>query len=313
MSGMNGSDVKKVIIVGSGPAGLTAAVYTARADLQPLVLEGLQAGGQLMLTTDVENFPGFADGILGPELMGSMRKQAERFGAELVAEDVTSVDLSTRPFKVTTSADTFHAHSLIISTGASAKMLNIPGERELLGHGVSTCATCDGFFFRGQDLLMVGGGDSAVEEAIFLTKFANKVTIVHRRDALRASKIMQDRAFENPKIDFIWDSTIDHIYGNGKVAGARVKNLKTGVETDVPTGGVFVAIGHTPNTSLFEGQLELSGGYIVTANGGTETSVPGVFAGGDVVDFRYRQAITAAGMGCMAAMDAERYLEGNRL
>jgi thioredoxin reductase (NADPH) len=313
MSAMNGSDVKKVVIVGSGPAGLTAAVYTARADLQPLVLEGLQAGGQLMLTTEVENYPGFADGILGPELMGRMRKQAGRFGAELVAEDVASVDLSTRPFEITTNADTFHAHSLIISTGASAKMLNVPGERELLGHGVSTCATCDGFFFRGQDLLIVGGGDSAVEEAIFLTKFADKVTVVHRRDTLRASKIMQDRAFENPKIDFIWDSTVDHIYGNGKVAGARLKNLKSGDETDVPAGGVFVAIGHTPNTSLFEGQLELAGGYIVTDTGGTQTSIPGVFAAGDVVDSRYRQAITAAGMGCMAAMDAERYLEGNRL
>jgi thioredoxin reductase (NADPH) len=313
MSAMNGSDVKKVVIVGSGPAGLTAAVYTARADLQPLVLEGLQAGGQLMLTTEVENYPGFADGILGPELMGRMRKQAGRFGAELVAEDVASVDLSTRPFEITTNADTFHAHSLIISTGASAKMLNVPGERELLGHGVSTCATCDGFFFRGQDLLIVGGGDSAVEEAIFLTKFADKVTVVHRRDTLRASKIMQDRAFENPKIDFIWDSTVDHIYGNGKVAGARLKNLKSGDETDVPVGGVFVAIGHTPNTSLFEGQLELAGGYIVTDTGGTQTSIPGVFAAGDVVDSRYRQAITAAGMGCMAAMDAERYLEGNRL
>jgi thioredoxin reductase (NADPH) len=313
MSGMEGSDVKKVVIIGSGPAGLTAAVYTARADLQPLMLEGLQAGGQLMLTTEVENYPGFADGILGPELMERMRKQAARFGADLVGEDVTAVDLSTRPFGITTSADTFRAHSLIVATGAAAKMLNVPGERELLGHGVSTCATCDGFFFRDQELLMVGGGDSAVEEAIFLTKFASKVTIVHRRDTLRASKIMQDRAFENPKIDFIWDSTVDHIYGNGKVAGARIKNLKSGSETDVSAGGVFVAIGHTPNSALFEGQLELSNGYIVTASGGTETSMPGVFAAGDVVDSRYRQAITAAGMGCMAAMDVERYLEGNRL
>jgi thioredoxin reductase (NADPH) len=313
MSGMQKEDVKKVVIVGSGPAGLTAAVYTARADLAPLVLEGLQAGGQLMLTTDVENYPGFADGILGPELMERMRKQAARFGADLVAEDVTSVDLSARPFEITTASDTYRAHSVIVSTGASAKMLGVPGERELLGHGVSTCATCDGFFFRDQELLMVGGGDSAVEEAIFLTKFASKVTIVHRRDALRASKIMQDRAFENPKIDFIWDSTVDHIYGNGKVDGARLKNLKTGGETEVPVGGVFVAIGHNPNTSLFEGQLELTGGYIETAPGGTQTSIPGVFAAGDVVDSRYRQAITAAGMGCMAAMDAERYLEGNRL
>jgi thioredoxin reductase (NADPH) len=312
-NGAGGNDVKKVIVVGSGPAGLTAAVYTARADLAPLVLEGLQAGGQLMLTTEVENYPGFADGIMGPELMERMRKQAGRFGADLVAEDVTSVDLSVRPFTVTTAADTFRAHSVIVSTGASAKMLNIPGERELLGHGVSTCATCDGFFFRDQELLMVGGGDSAVEEAIFLTKFATKVTVVHRRDTLRASKIMQDRAFENPKIDFIWDSTVDHIYGNGKVSGAKIKNLKTGAEADVSTGGVFVAIGHNPNTSLFEGQLDLAGGYIVTTPGGTQTSIPGVFAAGDVVDSRYRQAITAAGMGCMAAMDAERYLEENRL
>ncbi|MDP9234029.1 MAG: thioredoxin-disulfide reductase [Actinomycetota bacterium] len=313
MRDVDEGDVKKVIIVGSGPAGLTAAVYAARADLSPLVLEGLEAGGQLMLTTDVENYPGFADGILGPELMERMRKQAGRFGADLMAEDVTSIDLSSRPFVVSTSSDTWKAHSVIISTGASAKMLNVPGERELLGHGVSTCATCDGFFFRDQELVMVGGGDSAVEEAIFLTKFASKVTIVHRRDALRASKILQDRAFENPKIDFIWDSTVDHIYGNGKVAGARLKNLKTGDEADVPAGGVFVAIGHNPNTSLFEGQLELSGGYIVVDGAGTETSVPGVFAAGDVVDSRYRQAITAAGMGCMAAMDAERYLEANRL
>jgi thioredoxin reductase (NADPH) len=312
MSNMTGTDAKQVVILGSGPAGLTAAVYAARADLEPLVLEGIQAGGQLMLTTDVENYPGFADGIMGPELMERMRKQAARFGAALVAEDVASVDLSSRPFEIRTGSDSYRAHSVIISTGASAKMLGVPGERELLGHGVSTCATCDGFFFRGKELLVVGGGDSAVEEAIFLTKFANKVTLVHRRDALRASKIMQDRAFENPKIDFIWDSTIDHIYGNGQVAGARLKNLKTGDEGEVEAGGVFVAIGHTPNTSLFEDQLELSGGYISTIEGSTQTSVPGVFAAGDVVDFRYRQAITAAGMGCMAAMDAERYLEGIR-
>jgi thioredoxin reductase (NADPH) len=310
---MNGNGTRDVIIVGSGPAGLTAAVYGARADLEPLVLEGLEAGGQLMLTTDVENYPGFSDGILGPELMERMRKQASRFGAELVAEDVTSVDLSGRPFRVTTAADTFRTRSLIVATGASAKRLNVPGERELLGHGVSTCATCDGFFFRDQELLVVGGGDSALEEAIFLTKFARKVTVVHRRNTLRASKILQDRAFENPKIDFIWDSTVDHIFGNGKVDGARLKNLKTGAETDVAVGGVFVAIGHIPNTELFEDQLELSGGYIVTEPGGSATSVPGVFAAGDVVDFRYRQAITAAGMGCMAAIDAERYLEGNPL
>jgi thioredoxin reductase (NADPH) len=310
---MTEHDVQKVVIVGSGPAGLTAAVYTARADLEPVVLEGIQAGGQLMLTTEVENFPGFTDGIMGPELMERMRKQAARFGAHLIGEDVTSVDLSTRPFKIVTSSDTYQAHSIIVSTGASAKMLGVPGERELLGHGVSTCATCDGFFFRGKELLMVGGGDSAVEEAIFLSKFATKVTIVHRRDTLRASKIMQDRVFENPKVDFIWDSTVERILGNGKVEGANIQNLKTGAESIVPASGVFVAIGHLPNTSLFEGQLELSAGQIVTVPGGTETSVPGVFAAGDVVDSRYRQAITAAGMGCMAAMDAERYLEENRL
>jgi thioredoxin reductase (NADPH) len=313
MSAVAETDVKKVVIVGSGPAGLTAAVYSARADLVPVVLEGIQAGGQLMLTTDVENFPGFTDGIMGPELMERMRKQAGRFGAQLLAEEVTSVDLSTRPFKIVTGSDTYRAHSIIISTGASAKMLNVPGERELLGHGVSTCATCDGFFFRGKELLMVGGGDSAVEEAIFLSKFATKVTIVHRRDTLRASKIMQDRVFENPKIDFIWDSTVERIIGNGAVEAANIKNLKTGAESIVRASGVFVAIGHIPNTSLFEGQLELSGGQIVTNPGGTQTSVPGVFAAGDVVDSRYRQAITAAGMGCMAAMDTERYLEENRL
>jgi thioredoxin reductase (NADPH) len=302
-------DARNVVIIGSGPAGLTAAVYAARANLAPLLIEGVEAGGQLMLTTDVENYPGFVDGIMGPELMERMRKQAARFGTEVLTDNVTSVDLSSAPFEVKTSGETFHTKAVIISTGASAKMLGVPGERELLGHGVSTCATCDGFFFKEHELLMVGGGDSAMEEAIFLTKFASKVTIVHRRDSLRASKIMQDRAFANEKIDFIWDSVITEIFGNGKVAGARLKNLKTGEEREVPAGGVFVAIGHTPNSQLFEGQLDMSGGYIVTKGEGTETSVPGVFAAGDVVDFRYRQAITAAGLGCMAAMDAERYLE----
>jgi thioredoxin reductase (NADPH) len=246
---------------------------------------------------------------MGPELMERMRKQAARFGTEVLTDNVTSVDLSAAPFALQTGSEKFTADSLIIATGASAKMLGVPGERELLGHGVSTCATCDGFFFKDQELLIVGGGDSAMEEAIFLTKFASKVTIVHRRDSLRASKIMQDRAVANEKIEFIWDSVITEIFGNGKVAGARLKNLKTGAESEVPTGGVFVAIGHTPNTQLFEGQLDLSGGYIVTEGEGTQTSVPGVFAAGDVVDFRYRQAITAAGMGCMAAIDAERFLE----
>jgi thioredoxin reductase (NADPH) len=273
------------------------------------MIEGVEAGGQLMLTTDVENYPGFVDGIMGPELMERMRKQAARFGTEIVTDNVTSVDFSSAPFAVSTSSETYAARAVIISTGASAKMLGVPGEKELLGHGVSTCATCDGFFFKEQELLMVGGGDSAMEEATFLTKFASKVTIVHRRDSLRASKIMQDRAFANPKIEFVWDSVITEIVGNGKVAGAHLKNLKTGAESELSAGGVFVAIGHTPNTHLFEGKLDLSGGYLVTEAEGTQTSVPGVFAAGDVVDHRYRQAITAAGMGCMAAMDAERYLE----
>jgi thioredoxin reductase (NADPH) len=306
---MDAMTVRDVVIIGSGPAGLTAAVYTARANLAPLLIEGIEAGGQLMLTTDVENYPGFVDGIMGPELMENMRKQSARFGTEILTDNVTSVDLSKSPFEVRTSTETIMARSLIISTGASAKMLGVPGERELLGHGVSTCATCDGFFFRDQELLIVGGGDSALEEATFLTKFASKVTVVHRRDSLRASKIMQDRAFANPKVDFLWDSAITEVVGDGKVAGAKVKNLKTGEERIVDAGGVFVAIGHTPNTALFEGQLELTGGYISAPGEGTQTSVPGVFAAGDVVDFRYRQAITAAGMGCMAAIDAERYLE----
>lgn len=303
------NETRDVTIIGSGPAGLTAAVYTSRANLAPLLIEGVEAGGQLMLTTEVENYPGFIDGIMGPELMERMRKQAARFGTEYLTDNVTSVDLSTTPFEIRTGGDTITTRTIIISTGASAKMLGVPGEKELLGHGVSTCATCDGFFFKEQELLVVGGGDSALEEAIFLTKFASKVTVIHRRDALRASKIMQDRAQANDKIDFIWDSAVSEIFGNGKVAGARLSNLKTGAGSEVPAGGVFVAIGHTPNTSLFEGQLDLSGGYIVTEAEDTQTSIPGVFAAGDVVDFRYRQAITAAGMGCMAAIDAERYLE----
>ena len=301
---------RRVTIIGSGPAGLTAAIYAARANLEPLVIEGIQAGGQLMLTTEVENYPGFVDGIMGPELMETMRAQAARFGAEFVSDNVTAVDLSKPPFVAETADMKVATDTAIISTGASALMLNVPGEKELLGHGVSTCATCDGFFFRDHELIVVGGGDSAMEEASFLTRFASKVTVVHRRDTLRASKIMQDRAMANPKIEFIWDTTVTEIFGNGKVAGVRLKNLKTGDETELQTGGVFVAIGHTPNTKLFEGQLDLSGGYILTRGEDTQTSVPGVFAAGDVVDFRYRQAITAAGMGCMAAIDAERYLEG---
>jgi thioredoxin reductase (NADPH) len=304
-------DPRNVVIIGSGPAGLTAAVYAARADLRPVVIEGIEAGGQLMLTTEVENYPGFIDGIMGPDLMERMRKQAARFGTEYVTDNVTSVDLSRRPFEVAVSDRTFRASSLIIATGARARMLEVPGERELLGHGVSTCATCDGFFFRGKELVVVGGGDSAMEEATFLTKFATKVTIVHRRAELRASKIMQQRAYDNDKIDFVWDSVVTEVFGDGKVEGIRLKNIRTGGEDELRTDGVFVAIGHTPNTSLFEGQLDLTEGYVVTPGETTETSVSGVFAAGDVVDFRYRQAITAAGMGCMAAIDAERYLESH--
>ena len=301
---------RRVTIIGSGPAGLTAAVYTSRANLEPLMIEGIQAGGQLMLTTEVENYPGFVDGIMGPELMEAMRAQAARFGTEFLTDNVTEVDFSKAPFTIKTGDATITSEAVIISTGASALMLGVPGEKELLGHGVSTCATCDGFFFRNQEIVVVGGGDSAMEEANFLTRFASKVTVVHRRDTLRASKIMQDRAKNNPKIEFMWDSAVTEVFGNGKVAGVRLKNLKSGAESELAAGGVFVAIGHVPTTKLFEGQLELSEGYIVTKDGGTQTSVPGVFAGGDVVDFRYRQAITAAGMGCMAAIDAERYLEG---
>jgi thioredoxin reductase (NADPH) len=301
---------RRLVIMGAGPAGLTAAVYSARANLSPLVIEGVQAGGQLMLTTDVENYPGFVDGIMGPELMERMRKQAARFEAEFVTEDVSAVDFSTKPLRLQTGGGVVEAEAVIVATGASARMLGVPGERELLGHGVSTCATCDGFFFRNRELLVVGGGDSAMEEAIFLTKFAAKVTVVHRREKLRASKIMQNRAFSNPKIEFVWNSTVEEVLGDGHVAGARLRNVETGDTADIAADGVFVAIGHTPNTSLFEGHLELDGGYIKVEGTTTLTSVAGVFAAGDVVDFRYRQAVTAAGMGCMAAMDAERYLEG---
>ncbi|MFN2590005.1 MAG: thioredoxin-disulfide reductase [Actinomycetota bacterium] len=301
---------RDVVILGSGPAGLTAALYSARADLKPLVLKGIDAGGQLMLTTEVENYPGFPDAILGPDLMERMEKQAARFEAELLHQEATRIDLSARPFGVWSGDEEWRARTLIIATGASARMLGLESERRLLGHGVSTCATCDGFFFRGQELLVVGGGDSAVEEALFLTRFATKVTIVHRRDALRASKIMQDRAFANEKVEFLWDSVVDEVVGDGQVAGARVRNLKTGEISEVPAGGVFVAIGHIPNTKLFEGQLEMNAqGYITVHEPSTRTSVEGVFAAGDVVDFTYRQAITAAGMGCEAAIDAERFLE----
>jgi thioredoxin reductase (NADPH) len=300
---------RNVVILGSGPAGLTAALYTARANLKPLVLKGIDAGGQLMLTTEVENYPGFPDAILGPELMEKFEKQAARFDAELLHQEASRVDLSSRPFGVWSGDEEWRARSLIVATGAKAKMLGLDSERKLLGHGVSTCATCDGFFFRGQELLVIGGGDSAIEEALFLTRFATKVTVIHRRDQLRASKIMQDRAFGHEKIDFLWDSVVEEILGDGQVSGARVRNLRTDETTDVPAGGLFVAIGHTPNTALFEGQLEMQNGYIKVEEPTTRTSVEGAFAAGDVVDFVYRQAITAAGMGCQAAIDAERFLE----
>ncbi len=302
-------DVRNVVIIGSGPAGYTAALYAARANLRPLVLKGIDAGGQLMLTTDVENYPGFPEGILGPELMELMEKQAARFDAELLHQAATRVDLSASPFGIWSGDEEFRARSVIVATGAKAKMLGVPGEKQLLGRGVSTCATCDGFFFRGQDLVVVGGGDSAMEEALFLTRFATKVAVVHRRDELRASKIMQQRAFENDKISFVWDSVVDEVLGDGQVSGVRLRNVKTDERSELAAGGLFVAIGHVPNTQIFEGQLEMTEGYIVVGEPTTATSVEGVFAAGDVVDFTYRQAITAAGMGCKAAMDAERYLE----
>jgi len=305
------ADIRNVIVIGSGPAGLTAALYTARANLQPLVIEGLEAGGQLMLTTEVENFPGFRDGILGPKLMEEMRAQAARFGADLVHDNVTRVDLCTQPLLVRTPDAEYRAKSVIIATGASAKLLGLPGERTMMGRGVSTCATCDGYFFRGHDIAVIGGGDSAMEEAVFLTRFASKVTLVHRRDGLRASKIMQDKAHANPKIEWMLDSQVEEIMDDGKgaVKGIGVRHNRTQVRTDVPVTGVFVAIGHTPNTSLFRGQLELdANGYVITHDG-SKTSIAGVFACGDVQDHIYRQAVTAAGSGCMAALDAERYLD----
>ena len=303
--------MRNVVIIGSGPAGLTAAVYAARANLSPLLIEGWQSGGQLTTTTEVENYPGFAKGIMGPDLMKEMRAQAERFGTEFLTGDVTKVDFKNRPMTIGIDHErTIQARTVIIATGASAIQIGLKNETRLTGHGVSTCATCDGFFFRRKALVVVGGGDSAMEEANFLTKFATKVFVVHRRDKLRASKIMQDRAIKNEKISFIWNSVVEDILGNETVTGVRLKNLITGATTALDCAGVFVAIGHQPNTALFAGQLEMDAkGYLVTRSGTTATSVPGVFAAGDVQDSTYRQAITAAGTGCMAAIDAERYLE----
>ena len=313
-------DHKEVVIIGSGPAGLTAAIYTARANLNPLVIEGEpsstsdQPGGQLMLTTDVENYPGFPTGIMGPELMSNFRSQAERFGAELLTKKVTHVNLLSNPFEVwvgdPSANPDFTADSVIVSTGAKALMLNLPNEIALVGHGISTCATCDGFFFRDQEIAVIGGGDSAVEEAMFLSRFASKVTIVHRRDQLRASKIMQDRAFSNPKIEFLWNHEVTEYIGDTKLEGLRVQNVIHQSQSILEVSGVFIAIGHTPNTSIFENQLTLhDNGYIKTYSDSSRTNIEGVFACGDVQDFTYRQAITAAGSGCMAAIDAERWLE----
>ncbi len=306
---------RKVVIIGSGPAGYTAAIYAARANLAPLMLTGVQSGGQLMLTTLVENYPGFVDGLMGPELMEDFRKQAERFGTEMIPEDVTRVDFSTHPFKVWAGDVLYEGHTVIIATGASSKLLGLDAEMQLMGRGVSTCATCDGFFFRDQKIMVVGGGDSALEEALYLSRLGSSVDVVHRRDTLRGSKIMQERAFKNPKIQFLWDSAVEDILdpAQGKVTGVKLRNVKTGALAERPVDGLFVAIGHLPNTQLFRGQIDLlPNEYIKVKPGTTQTSVPGVFAAGDVQDHVYRQAVTAAGSGSMAALDAERFLAAAR-
>lgn len=306
---------KKLIIIGSGPAGLTAALYSARANLAPVIFEGIQPGGQLTITTEVENYPGFPDGIMGPVLMDEMRKQAHRFGAESIYKEVTRVDFSSQPFRLWVDEDAYSADAVIVATGASAKLLGLPSERQYMGYGVSACATCDGFFFRGLNVAVVGGGDTAVEEATFLTKFATKVTIIHRRDELRASKIMRERAMKNPKIDFLWNSAVVEVIGveeesKKRMTALRIRNTVSGAVSDVPMDGLFIGIGHQPNTALFAGQLAMDEtGYLHTDGKSTRTNVPGVFACGDVQDHTYRQAITAAGSGCMAAIDAERHLE----
>jgi thioredoxin reductase (NADPH) len=303
---------RKIVIIGSGPAGYTAAIYAARANLAPLMLTGAQYGGQLMLTTLVENYPGFVEGVQGPELMQTMQKQAAHFGTEMINDDVTAVDFSRRPLVVKAGTQTFEAQTVVIATGASSKILGLPAESKLMGRGISTCATCDGFFFKDQNIMVVGGGDSALEEALYLSRLGRKVDVVHRRATLRASKIMQERALKNPKIQFVWDTVVEDILDveRGKVTGVRLKNVKTGAREERPVDGLFVAIGHQPNTEIFRGQVELlPTGYVTVKPGSAETSVPGVFAAGDVQDFTYRQAVTAAASGCMAALEAERYLE----